>query len=134
MTRLRIVFLLTSAFALALFLVPPTVSALTTCGLNEGGNDPLGLDCAAATGLKAQDPRIVASKIINVILGLLGLIATVLIFYAGFLWMTSAGNEEQASKARTIIYGAVIGLVIILTAFTISSFIINNLTDVTQVT
>ncbi|MEK7644386.1 MAG: pilin [Patescibacteria group bacterium] len=132
MPKLKTGLFLISLLALTQFALSAPVFAETICGVNP--NDPLGLDCAAATGLTAQDPRIVASKIINVVLGLLGIIATVLIFYAGFLWMTSAGEEEKAEKARNIIYGAVIGLIIILSAFTISAFVINNLTDVTQVT
>src|SRR3989338_1313164 len=39
-------------------------------------------------------------RIINFFLSLLGTILIVLIFYAGFLWMTAAGNEEQVEKAQ----------------------------------
>ncbi|KKW42723.1 MAG: hypothetical protein UY92_C0004G0059 [Candidatus Magasanikbacteria bacterium GW2011_GWA2_56_11] len=92
------------------------------CGIDP--NDPLALDCAAASGLVATDPRLIAARIINVILGVLGTVATLLIFYAGFLWMTAAGNEDQVTKAKSIMFSAVVGLVIILSAFGISTFIV----------
>ena len=137
MSKFKTSFLLVSLFATAMFGLSSPVFAQpattpTTCG--QSPTDPLGLDCAAATGLKANDPRIIASRLINVVLGLLGMIATVLIIYAGFLWMTAGGNEENATKAKSIIYGAVIGLIIILSAWSISAYVINNLTNVTGIT
>jgi len=55
----------------------------------------------------------------------LGTIAVVLIIVAGFQWMTAAGNEEKIGKAKKLMSAAVIGLVIVLMAFALSSFIIN---------
>lgn len=87
----------------------------------------LGVNYAAATGLSAQDPRLTVAKIIRVGLGLLGTIAVVLVIYAGFLWMTAAGNEDKIKRAKDVLKAAVIGLVIILSAFAITSFIISQL-------
>lgn len=119
--------LVTGLGALAIILTgwvaPQPVSAVAECGVD----DPLGLDCAASTGLTNQDPRLVVGRIINVSLTLLGTIAVALIVYAGFLWMTAAGNDDQITKARGIIYAAVIGLVIILSAYAITNFIIGNI-------
>jgi hypothetical protein len=56
-------------------------------------------------------------------LGLLGIVATVLIIYAGFLWMTAGGDDSKAETARKIIFSAVIGLAIILMAFAITKFV-----------
>ncbi|MBI5465841.1 MAG: Ig-like domain-containing protein, partial [Candidatus Kerfeldbacteria bacterium] len=72
------------------------------------------------------------SQIINIFLGLLGVIAVCLILYGGYLWLTSAGNEEKISRAKRLLSGAVIGLVIIFAAFGIASFIISRLTEATQ--
>jgi hypothetical protein len=87
----------------------------------------LGLSYGAATGLAATDPRIVVGKIIQIFLGLLGVIALGLIIYGGFLWMTAAGNEEQIDRAKKVLTSAIIGLVIILSAFGITTFILNSL-------
>ena len=87
----------------------------------------VGLEYAQSTGLGSQDIRIVIANIIRIILGFLGIIFVALIIYAGWLWMSSQGNEEKVSKAKDILKNAVIGLVIILSAFAIASFILNRL-------
>lgn len=67
------------------------------------------------------------ANIINIGLGLLGLIFFVLVLYAGFLWMTASGNGDQVGKAKTMLTQAVIGLIIVLAAFAISNFVISQL-------
>ncbi|MFH1111779.1 MAG: TrbC/VirB2 family protein, partial [Patescibacteria group bacterium] len=68
------------------------------------------------------------ANIINILLGFLGVIAIVIIIIAGFKWMTAAGNEEQISSAKKMLGAGIIGLVIILAAFAIASFVMSNLT------
>ncbi|MBU0722025.1 hypothetical protein KKA93_01025 [Patescibacteria group bacterium] len=91
----------------------------------------VGLEFAAGTGLAVSDPRIIAANIIRIILGFLGIIAVGLIIYAGWLWMTAAGEAEKAEKARKILTGAIIGLVICLASFAIASFILSRLLGAT---
>jgi len=54
--------------------------------------------------------------ILNYLLTFLGLIFFLLIIYAGFLWMTARGNEEQVERAKKITREAVIALLIVLLA------------------
>lgn len=65
--------------------------------------------------------------IINVIMGLLGVVAVLVILYGGFMWMTAAGNEEKVGKAKKLIIAGIIGLVVIFAAFAIASFVISSL-------
>lgn len=67
------------------------------------------------------------STIIQIFLGLLGIIFLVLIIYAGFNWMTAQGDEEKVTKAKDTLRTAVIGLVIIVCAYSITYFVFNNL-------
>ncbi|MDO8581810.1 MAG: TrbC/VirB2 family protein [bacterium] len=92
-------------------------------------NDLAGLSTFqnSGSGLATTDIRITIGNIIRIFLGLLGTIAIVLILYAGFMWMTAAGNEEKIEKAKKILTNAVIGLVLILAAFGIVSFIISSI-------
>lgn len=73
----------------------------------------------------------VVARIIKIALGLLGVIFIALIIYAGFIWMTSTGNEEQISKAKKIMVSSIIGVVIILAAYIITVFVIDSLLDAT---
>lgn len=92
----------------------------------------LGLEAAAETGLTQDDPRIIAARVIRIIMGFLGIISIGLITYAGWLYTTSQGDEEKITKAKAILKGAVIGLVITLSAFAIASFIISSLLNASK--
>jgi type IV secretory pathway VirB2 component (pilin) len=75
----------------------------------------------------ASDPRYVAANVIRYILGFLGIIAVIIVLYAGFKWMTSGGSEEKVGEAKKMLVAGVIGLVIILSAYTLASFVISQL-------
>lgn len=64
---------------------------------------------------------------IGIVLSLLGIIFMILIIYSGFLWMTARGNEENVQKAKDIMFNAVIGVVVIFTAYAITSLLIEGL-------
>ncbi|MDP3793188.1 MAG: hypothetical protein Q8R07_00345, partial [Candidatus Uhrbacteria bacterium] len=80
-----------------------------------------------STGLPNPDPRILAARIINVSLGIIGTLMVAYMVYAGFLWMTSGGDEEGVKKAKMMIRNAIIGLIIILSSWAIATFVINKL-------
>ena len=79
------------------------------------------------TGLGNTDPREIAARVINIILGFLGIIAVVLILVGGFMWMTAAGNDDKVASAKKVMISGVIGLVIVLAAFGIAKFVIGAL-------
>lgn len=70
--------------------------------------------------------------IISIALGLVGIIFLALTVYAGFLWMTAAGDEEPITKAKKILTTSVIGLVIVLAAYSITYFVTNYLYSATS--
>ncbi len=105
--------------AIGLFVVFSSVFA-QSFGINEVGN---GLNNSLAT----SDPRATAGRIINIILGLLGVIAVGIIMWGGFVWLTSNGEEEKINNAKNILRNGVIGLVIILASWGIASFILSRL-------
>jgi len=86
----------------------------------------------ANIGLSDTDPRDVVANVIKVVLGFLGTIAVVLIIVAGFQWMTAAGSEDKIAKAKKIMTAAVIGLVIVLMAYALSTFVINAIISATN--
>jgi TRAP-type C4-dicarboxylate transport system permease small subunit len=75
-------------------------------------------------------PEIIGS-IIAVFLSLLGVVFLCLIIYGGFLWMTSGGNETKVLKAKETLQHAIIGLIIILSAYGITAFVMNALVGAT---
>lgn len=69
--------------------------------------------------------------IINIILGLLAVIALILLIYSGFSFMFSGGNSEKTKKAKDVIVTTIIGLVLILSAFAISNYAFSVLNKAT---
>lgn len=97
------------------------------------GQDVFGINpIKDTTKLGQKDVRQTVAEIINVALGLLGTIAVVIILAGGFQWMTAGGNEEKVGGAKKLIISGVIGLAIIMSAFAISKFVINELGTATS--
>lgn len=71
---------------------------------------------AGATGGEGSF-RAIIKRIVDYILLFLGLIAVIMIIYGGFLYVTSAGNEENVAKGKKILIYAAVGIVIILISF-----------------
>ena len=81
---------------------------------------------AAESSYETADPNSLmtyAGQFIAVILGLLGIIFTCLLIYAGFNWMTAAGDTDDVKKAKLTLRTSVIGLVITISAYAIWRFI-----------
>lgn len=91
----------------------------------------LGLEYPATAGLTNADPRILAANIIRAAMGLLGVVALVIILIAGLEWMTAGGNDEKVSAAKQWLKAGVIGLIIIVSAYSITNFVVTRLTNAT---
>jgi uncharacterized protein YraI len=88
---------------------------------------------AGSTGLSDNLPATIGA-VIKTALALVGTIFLVLTIYAGILWMTAAGAEEQIEKAKKIITACVIGLFITLSAYAITYFVTTKLNTATTST
>jgi len=69
--------------------------------------------------------------VIGMALSLVGVIFLGLMVYAGIIWMTAQGDAEKASKAKEIIKTCVIGLIVVLAAYSITAFVVPKLVAVT---
>jgi len=59
----------------------------------------------------------------------LAIIAVIVILIGGFRWMTAAGNEDRVASAKKTIIAGAIGLIIILAAYAIVTFVITTTTN-----
>ena len=84
-----------------------------------------------AIGLSSADVRVTVARIIRVAMSLLGIIAVVIVLIGGFTWMTAGGNDEKVGEAKKWIFSGIIGLAIILSAYAIATFVINQLITAT---
>ena len=104
-----------------------------TCVDLKCEKDPFGTSATEAglTNLGTKNLVTTITAIINVALGLLGVVAVVIILIGGFKWMTGGGNEDKVGEARKLIFAGIIGLAIILSAWAIAKFVIQSLQKAT---
>ncbi len=105
---------------LAFIIIPIIVHA-------QGARLDLGIEYGSLTGLGTREVRETVATLITVALGFLGIITVAVIIAGGFFWMTSAGSEEKVEKAKGLIFGGVVGLAIVLSAYAIATFVIRSL-------
>ena len=59
------------------------------------------------------------------------MVTVILILFAGFQWMTAAGNGDKIDKAKQTLSAAVIGLAIIMSAYSLTAFVMKSLMSAT---
>lgn len=89
--------------------------------------ETLGTEYAGQIGLGGADIRTTIASVIRTAMGLLGIVAVVIILIGGFTWMTAGGNDDKVGEAKKWIFSGIIGLAIILSAYALSSFVIDKL-------
>lgn len=108
--------------ACLLFLAPLTTKASTPTFSDINGNI---INFAKSSGYNTQtDYTMIVAQIIQAALSLVGAIFLVLIIYGGFLYMTgeSGSDKNRLDKAKKVIRNSLLGLVIIVLAYAITSF------------
>lgn len=112
MRKKVIPFLLLAIFAPTV-VVANTLKDAGVSGLLGEAGDRAGTSGAANFGT-------LIGNAISILLSMIGLLFLLLTIYAGFLWMTARGNDEQVGKAQKIMSGALIGLVLVIGAYAIT--------------
>ena len=74
----------------------------------------------------------ILGKVVQAALSFVGVIFLSLTIYGGFLWMLARGEEAKIDKAKDIVKGAVIGLVITVGAYSITAFVVPKILAGTQ--
>ena len=65
----------------------------------------------------------VVTGIIQVVLGLVGIVAVCVMIYGGFTYLTSTGNPAKIAKAKNILLYGVVGVVVAGLAYAIMFFV-----------
>lgn len=110
-------------FLITVVAVPPVVLA-DDFGLFEAAKNTSLIKSSGGS----DDFFVLVGKVVGAGLSMIGIIFFVLILYGGGRWMTAMGRSEEVEKAKSIMESAVIGLVIVLSAYAITSFVIGSLT------
>lgn len=93
-------------------------------GFNGGATTNLGNFAENANYLESKDPEYYIGLFLNGFFSLLGIIFIGLILYSGFVWMTAKGNDAKVTKAKDNLTDSIIGLIIIIGAYALTSFVL----------
>lgn len=83
------------------------------------------------TGVDVNVPKSTGNELIqsilNIVYFIVGIVAVGMIIYAGIQYLTANGEPGKAKKAMDTIIFSVVGLIVIIAAFAITNFVMNQL-------
>ncbi len=117
-----------ASMAVSLFAPFAAFAASAASPLDQSNADSYLNRVAGTAGIKGEKklPEVIGS-IINVALSMLGLVFLGLALYAGFKWMTAQGDSKAVDEAQGTLKNAVIGMIITVSAYALSTFIMSQL-------
>lgn len=104
---------------------------LVTVPVNVGAAKPVDDACkgaAANTPICTQQDSFekIIGIIVNTLLYVLGAVAVLVIIIAGILYTTSGGDPALVTKAKNTLLYAVVGLVVVISAYAIVNFVLDR--------
>lgn len=91
----------------------------------ESVSDILAKITAAKGKFGSKGLGAVVGGIVGMLLSMLGVVFLALLVYAGFQWMSAAGDEKKVGASIGIISRALIGLTIVIAAYAITVYVTN---------
>lgn len=82
---------------------------------------------ANGVGIPQVDPNTALVNILSTVYFWAGVTAVIIMILAGYFYVTSGGNPSSTKRAREAIIYSVVGLVVIILAFTITQFVLGRI-------
>jgi len=95
------------------------VFALTAFPVAAAIENPLG---------NVTSVQVIIGNVISALLAITGSLALAMFVWGGFLWVTSAGNQEKVKKGKDAMLWATVGLLVILFSYTFIVLVVGALT------
>ncbi|MGE5425823.1 MAG: pilin [Bacillota bacterium] len=128
------IFIYTLCLISSLFISFPVLAqgsgAQTDNGIGSGAQTipPTAATDELTNPLKGVDtPQELIGSVIEKLFGIIGSLALVMFIYGGLIWMTSSGSSTQVKKGRDIIVWAIVGMVVIFSAYALVRFVIQGI-------
>lgn len=111
---------------IALFSVMGLVSAVAQPAMANGFGDEINKGLEQVGGKQTASANDVIKTIINALLFFIGVVAVIMIIWAGIQYTTSAGDSNKVATAKNTIVYAVIGLIVAIFAYAIVNFVVST--------
>lgn len=77
-------------------------------------------------GIPAMSGDALLTNGLNLTYFIAGIIAVIVIITAGLMYTTSSGDSSRVAKAKNLLTYSIVGLIIVLSAFVITNFVIGR--------
>ncbi len=111
--------------------IPRSLFVFLVCTVPGVAHAAYGLEetaAAAGLGTGVNDIPTLVGNILGIGLSLVAVLFFILMLYGGFLWMFDMGSEDRKKRALNTITAAVIGIIVVMASYTITSFVFNSVT------
>lgn len=78
---------------------------------------------ASETGIHKMTGETLLNNALNLTYFVAGIVAVVVIIFAGIMYTTSSGDAQRVGRAKNLLAYAITGLVVVLMAFAITNFV-----------
>ena len=105
-----------------------SLPAQAACDPKKGMEGALQDDCSRGPGQAKEldGNQGVITTIINTMLFIVGLLAVIMIIYAGIRFVTAHGDEKQVESARQTIIYSVVGLIVAILAYALVNWVFSQ--------
>ena len=107
---------------LIVFIPQPTLAQSATSTISQGLQNTAGT--TYDTNLTAT---VFIGNLIRTLIAATGIVFLVITVYAGIIYMTAAGDDTKIKKAKGMLTSSVIGIIIIVGAYALTSYIVSAL-------
>ncbi len=81
---------------------------------------------AGSAGIPTMSGDELLKNGLNLTYFLAGVIAVIVIIIAGIMYVSSSGDAGRVAKAKNLLLYSIVGLILVLVAFTITNFVIGR--------
>lgn len=97
-----------------------------------GGLSETGGKMGFSTAQQNSDIAGRAGQYLGVAISFIGVLFLIYAIYGGYLWMTAQGDSKKVDEAKGILKRAVVGIIIIVSAYSISAFVGSFTSDLNE--
>jgi hypothetical protein len=128
MKRVLAGLLVAPALAFSALVVPMAVPAGAVCDINNPTIQN-GADCSQGTGTSGTlfGPDSIFTKVVNILLFIIGAVAVIMLIFGGIRYTLSAGREKEVEAAKNTILYAIIGIVVAFLAYAVVNWVLTSL-------
>ena len=128
----RILRIVVLNFLIALCFVPRLVAAVTDYRTDIHGQADAFINPGGEPQIEEiYDVRLIAARLVRYGIGIVGTLFLAYDVYAGYLILTSGGQEEPLTKAKNTLRTAIIGIIVTLSAYSLT-VLAGRIFDLTQ--